>query len=479
MEKIWVQVVDVAFSAVVLRILFGWLFLYRRLVRLLVVLAALLLAGLGVAWLRLPFASLLSLVLIPPLAVLAFLAFLPDLNRIYQSASRGHVFGGRLRSRPEMIPELCTAVMDLARRRIGALLVFPQQDPVGSWISGGEDLDARFNHALLVSLLNPHCPRHDGAVIIQGERITRAGAVLPLASADGQDNSLGTRHLAAIGLTERCDADVLVVSEERGTISHSRHGKIGVLPSDDRAQLEESLGTILGPESAQKHARRIGNLSGILWGLAVVVATMGTVVATHVQQRAVVPAEVLGSLSVAVTVQDVAEPLYVESISDPSVRVFVRGNVERALASPLTAVVNLRGYGKGAARINLRPDMIVGLPREVEVERFDPESVEVVLAEARRLNLRVAAPTIHGVGPGLELGPVSFAPSRMDVLVKDGRFPRTGILPTRPVDLSGVTEPGRVVRPTTIDVPGSIQSPEGQPLPPVEVTVELRPVNNR
>ncbi|MFQ3670411.1 MAG: diadenylate cyclase [Verrucomicrobiia bacterium] len=474
MEGIWVQAVDVAFSAVVLRILFGWLFLYRRLVRLLVVLAALLLTGLAVAWLRLPFASLLSLVLIPPLAVLAFLAFLPDLNRIYQSASRGHVFGGRLRQRPEMVPELCTAVMDLARRRIGALLVFPQHDPVGSWISGGEDLDARFNHALLVSLLNPNCPRHDGAVIIQGERITKVGAVLPLALADGRDNALGTRHLAAMGLTERCDADVLVVSEERGTISHSRHGKIGVLPAEDRAQLEESLATILGPETGRKHPSRLGNLSGILWAVAVVVAMVGTVVATHVQQRAVAPAEVFGSLALAVTVQDVAEPLYVESISEPTVRVFVRGNVERALASPLTAVISLRGYGKGTARFNLRPDMIVGLPREVEVERFDPESVEVVLAEARRLNLRVAAPTIHGVGPGLELGPVSFAPSRIEAMVKDGRFPRTGILPTRPVDVSDVTEPGRVVRQTTIDVPGSIQSPEGQPLGPVEVTIELR-----
>ncbi|GAB4246116.1 MAG: diadenylate cyclase CdaA [Candidatus Methylacidiphilales bacterium] len=474
MEKLWVQVIDVACSAVVLRILFGWLILYRRLARLLVVLAALLLTGLGIAWLRLPFASLLSLVLIPPLAVLAFLAFLPDLNRIYQSASRGNVFGTRLRSRPELVPELCTAVMDLARRRIGALLVFPQQDPVGSWISGGEDIDARFNHSLLVSLLNPHCPRHDGAVIIQGDRITKAGAVLPLASADGQDNSLGTRHLAAMGLTERCDADVLVVSEERGTISHSRNGKIGVLPSDDRAQLEESLTTILGPESAQKRAQRIGNLSALLWAMAVVVATLGTVVASYVQERVVVAPEVLGSLALAVTVQDVAEPLYVESISNPTVRVFVRGNLERALAMPLTAVMNLRGYGKGAHRINLQPDMIVGLPREVEVERFDPESVEVILAEARRLNLRVAAPTIHGIAPGLELGPVSYSPSRMEVLVKDGRFPRSGVLATRPVDVSDVTEPGKFVRKTTLDVPGSIQALDGQSLPPIEVTIDLR-----
>lgn len=475
MQGVWVQVIDVACSAVVLRILFGWLVLYRRLVRLLVVLAALLVVGLAVAWLRLPFASLLSLVLIPPLAVLAFLAFLPDLNRIYQSASRGHVFGGRLTSRPEMIPELCSAVMELARRRIGALLVFPQQDPVGSWISGGEDIDARFNQALLMSILNPHCPRHDGAVIIQGERITRVGAVLPLASADGQDNSLGTRHLAAIGLTERCDADVIVVSEERGTISHSRNGKIGVLPADDRAQLEESLTTILGPESARKQARRLGNLSGLLWALAVVVAAVGTIVASHVQQRATAPPEVLGSLAVAVTVQDVADFLYVESISDPTVRVFVRGNVERALASPLTAVINLRGYGRGPARINLRADMIAGLPREVEVERFDPDAVEVVLAEARRLNLRVAAPAIHGVGAGLELGPVSFAPSRLDVLVKDARFPRTAVLPTRPVDLSDVTEPGKITRRTAIDAPGSIQTLEGGALPPVEVTIELKP----
>lgn len=464
---------DIAFATVVLRIVFGWLFQYRRLFRLLVVMAALLGLGLLVVWLRLPMSSVLAFVLIPPLAVLAFLAFLPEINRIYQSASRGGIFGGRRQSRPEMIPQLCAALTELARRRIGALLVFPRNDPVSAFMSGGEELDAKFNHALLLSLLNPHCPRHDGAVVIQGDRLTRVGAVLPLASADGQEGSLGTRHLAAMGLTERCDADVLVVSEERGTVSHSRNGKIGVLPTAERAELEGVLETILGSESVKKYDRKLGTLSIILWVLAALTGLGGTLVVGNVQERLMERPEFLASVLASVTVQDVPANLYVESLSDPTVRLYLKGSKEQIFEAPLVVVLSLKGLEAGKLKLNLQTEMVSGLPRDVRIERFEPESVEISLAQARQLDLRVGPPSVTNLSADLQLGQISYAPSKIVAVVKDSRFPKNGVLATRPIDLSGVTAPGTITRATTLDVPGSIQGLDASGLPKIEVTLEI------
>lgn len=117
------------------------------------------------------------------------------------------------------VDEILRALADMAGRRIGALVVIVRHQPIEHLLQVGTDLDAKVTSELLNSIFLPYSPIHDGAVIIQRGKITRAGCLLPLSHNPDIAKSFGTRHRAALGLSELSDALVLVVSEETGKIS--------------------------------------------------------------------------------------------------------------------------------------------------------------------------------------------------------------------------------------------------------------------
>jgi diadenylate cyclase len=141
--------------------------------------------------------------------------------------------------------EICEAVETLANHRIGGLIVFERQVGLSDYLEGSVRLDSAITWELLVTLFWPHNPTHDGAVIIQGDRILAAGCLLPLSKSTDLDPTLGTRHRAAVGITENSDALALVVSETNGAISLARGGKIK--QSLTRLQLRQELQDILEP----------------------------------------------------------------------------------------------------------------------------------------------------------------------------------------------------------------------------------------
>ena len=120
---------------------------------------------------------------------------------------------------PVMLNELALAVQALASKRIGALIAIERRDSLMAWADTGIPLEALFSYDLMLNLFIPGTPLHDGAAIIRGERIIAASCFLPLTTRHELSSELGTRHRAAIGLTEDSDALVIVVSEETGTIS--------------------------------------------------------------------------------------------------------------------------------------------------------------------------------------------------------------------------------------------------------------------
>ncbi|MCB0324928.1 MAG: diadenylate cyclase CdaA [Bdellovibrionales bacterium] len=124
------------------------------------------------------------------------------------------------------IKEISHAASALAQRRIGALMVLGRDVGLEDYTEHAVKIDAAVSHQLLVSIFLPTSPLHDGATIIEGDRIVAAGAVLPLTFNPGVSQAFGTRHRAAIGLSERTDAVIVVVSEETGTISVIREGRI-------------------------------------------------------------------------------------------------------------------------------------------------------------------------------------------------------------------------------------------------------------
>jgi diadenylate cyclase len=154
---------------------------------------------------------------------------------------------------------LVRTIADLAKERTGALLVIRGNDPLERHITGGIPLDGRLSEPLLKSLFDPHSPGHDGAIIVESNRITRFAAHLPLSKNLAQLANLGTRHSAALGLSELADALCIVVSEERGTVSVARDGKLR------RTENFQELGRIIQNFLNEKFPRHESGRATAVW----------------------------------------------------------------------------------------------------------------------------------------------------------------------------------------------------------------------
>ncbi len=126
----------------------------------------------------------------------------------------------------ETVSEIVLAVTSLSTRRVGALIVLERREGLKNYIENGSRIDSLVSYELLVTLFAPGTPLHDGAVIVSGDRIAAAASFLPLSLKEGLPKRFGTRHRAAIGITEETDAVAILVSEERGTISLARSGEL-------------------------------------------------------------------------------------------------------------------------------------------------------------------------------------------------------------------------------------------------------------
>ena len=119
----------------------------------------------------------------------------------------------------EGINAICEAATDMARTKTGALIVIERSTKLGDIIRSGVEVDARLTPYILKSIFFPNSPLHDGAIVVRNMRVCSAGCLLPLTRRQDVDPNLGTRHRAALGMSEACDAVIIVVSEETGTIS--------------------------------------------------------------------------------------------------------------------------------------------------------------------------------------------------------------------------------------------------------------------
>jgi diadenylate cyclase len=178
-------------------------------------------------------------------AIAAIVLFQSDIRRALSHLGRAPFFRYFSRSEraAEAIEEIITAAGMLAKARVGAIIVIERLIGLRNYVESGIPLDAAVSYDLLTTIFQPSTPMHDGAVIIQEDRIAAASCFLPLTVNPKLDRDLGTRHRAAIGLTEECDAVAVVISEERGEISLSQRGRIERrLSTDDlRARLQHLI----------------------------------------------------------------------------------------------------------------------------------------------------------------------------------------------------------------------------------------------
>lgn len=125
----------------------------------------------------------------------------------------------------EVAEEIVEAVERLSRSGIGAIVAVEREVPLDAYLESGSPVEAKVSADLLATIFTPYSPLHDGAVVIRGDLIVAAGVILPLTQKPITDRSLGTRHRAALGLSDESDALVLVVSEERSTVSIAERGR--------------------------------------------------------------------------------------------------------------------------------------------------------------------------------------------------------------------------------------------------------------
>jgi diadenylate cyclase len=186
------------------------------------------------------------------------IVFQPELRRGLEQLGRGRLFVRDRRAEDEIADEQIRIVSHagfvLARQRVGALIVIEQQTGLREYVESGTALDARLSLDLVLAIFNKTSPLHDGAVIVRDLLIEGAACFLPLSdNTITVDRHVGTRHRAAVGLTEQTDAVVVVVSEESGLISVARAGRLSV-PIDDEERLRRVLAACLRPTRRRAQA---------------------------------------------------------------------------------------------------------------------------------------------------------------------------------------------------------------------------------
>jgi uncharacterized protein (TIGR00159 family) len=272
------------------------------------------------------------------------------------------------------------AAFALAHNSVGALIVLVRADSVTELIQAGTAVGARVSRELIEAIFQKSSPMHDGAVVIEGQTLTRARAVLPLTQRPDLPVFFGTRHRAAMGLAERSDAIVIAVSEQRGTVTLMQDRKIQEMRNS------EQMATVLahletGPELDWPARLRLAltrnvpfklaavGLAAAVWGIALY--TTGTTVRT---------------VTVPVAFSSVPPGMSVAAQSASEVDVQLRGNalmMDSAGLSRLIATFDLSGARPGSRTVHVRPGNFE-LPPGIQIERATPSVISVRLAQAAR-----------------------------------------------------------------------------------------------
>jgi diadenylate cyclase len=455
------NLVDITVCALMLRYVMGWLFANRQMARL--VLKLLLLSGFAllVNRLDLPLSQIMTIYVALPVAILLVIMFLPEIKRAYQVTSLDRLFAPFKSASNNSTQTLAHALLEMAQQRCGALIVLPRADDIKSLVYGGEGYDSKITKSLILSIFNPACPRHDGAVVIQDDRVTQVGAFLPLSTAENLKEEWGTRHLAALGLSERSDARVLIVSEERGTIAVARDGKIDVVKNPTIDSLSSVIHAAMGIEMPKEKKKSRRWVAAGLWALAVASSIGGVAVLDYLAKKEnAAPDHYRFMVAQApISFINIPEKLYLEESSTLNCQVYLKFPSEaESLPSDFGLAIDLKDYPAGVvSTVTLTEKMLNNLPPYWEVVRYEPQEIKILLAEAKKVDLPIA-PRTTNLAKGLKIASLTVDPVSLNVRVEDRKSSKDRKLETAYINLSRITRPGEYTFHTTLELPASIRS---------------------
>lgn len=320
--------------------------------------------------------------------IVLVVVFQEDLRRLFEQIA---VWG--LRRRAPTSPSgtadvLVRAVARLASQRIGALVVVPGREPLERHLDGGIPLEGRVSEPLLLSLFDPGSPGHDGAVVIEKDRVARFAVHLPLSGDRAQLGAGGTRHAAALGLAEASDALCIIVSEERGSVSVAREGRLRQLQKAD--MLTDELRGFLREMSPEAPAatplrRAVRNWPEVLMAGTAAVLLWVLLVAG----QAVVEVE----RQAAVVVENLPPGYALESVEPPAVQVVAEGTRRQLLLANGVFEVRIDALlaQLGRRTFTVSPAQVAH-PEGVRVVEVAPDRVRISLREVPAGAPRAASP---------------------------------------------------------------------------------------
>ncbi len=280
---------------------------------------------------------------------------------------------------PKEVEILLHTIAVLTREKTGALIVLKGRDPLERHVEGGIELDGKLSGPLLLSIFDKHSEGHDGALVIERDRVSRFATHLPLSKDFPKVANLGTRHTAALGLSERSDALCIVVSEEKGSIAVARDGAI--FQVRDLLALEGQIADFLKEKSpAPDEARRIASWRRNPFEKTVAASFAIALWLMFVQGFK--PARLTYTASVEAL--NLAENMELESVQPPQVQVTLAGlKRDFYLLDPqgLKVTVDLDAVPEGTRRLSVS-DQGLRLPKELRLVALDPPYVEVRLSRA-------------------------------------------------------------------------------------------------
>ena len=394
--------------------------------------------------------------------------FQPELRKVLEKAVS--VAPARHRDQDSQLPALIAeGFMKLAHDRCGAILVFPGKEPIRDKLSGGYQLNAIPSIPLILSIFDPNSPGHDGAVLIEGNRLTQFGVRLPMSQSARLSEDYGTRHHAAMGLAEQTDALALVVSEERGRVSAFVNGEMRPL-----ANAGEITRAII------EHQREMGFLKrdnaprirkGTIFQLAVSLIVASTFWSTLiVAQREIVERV----LPVTIDYTSPAENLAMVGDKEDEVKLHLTGpksDMDTLIANPPTVKIDLSRMARGSQTIIITSENL-RLPKGVTLLDTSPQQLKLTLAEVVEKNVAITPQVIGKLPGGLKLGKITVTPDTVLVTMpisKDEK-PASEVL-TTPIYLDSITTDSRIF--CKIIARPSIQ-PVAKRWPDVEVAIELK-----
>ena len=394
--------------------------------------------------------------------------FQPELRKVLEKAVS--VSPGRLRDQDTQLPGLIAeSLCKLAEERCGAIIVFPGREPIREKLSGGYQLNALPSMPLILSIFDPNSPGHDGAVLLEGNRLTQFGVRLPMSQSTRLSEEYGTRHHAAMGLAEQTDALALVVSEERGRVSAFVNGEMRPMANagaitDAILEHQREMG-FLGRDNAPRIRKR--TIFQVLISLVIATIFWSTLI---VAQREIVERV----LPVTIDYTSPAEDLALVGDKEDEVKLHLTGpksDMDTLAANPPSVKIDLSRMTRGTQTIIITSENL-NLPKGVTLLDSSPQQLKLTLAEIVEKNLAIK-PQIIGKLPGnLKIAKITVNPDTVLVTMPAGRDEKqtTEVL-TTPIYLESIATDSRLF--TKIIARPSIQ-PVARRWPDVEVTIELK-----